>query len=261
MLDIEDFDPGPPQRFARQFAAVPSYSELKDAFWLDWGPIFYRGRLDGTAKVLCIASDPGATERIALRTLVGDAGQRVQGFLNKLGLVRSYLCLNAYAYALIPGESEEGADLLLRPDHLAWRNALFDMARTPALQAIIAFGAQARNAVANWPGRQGVPVYYLPHPSSRDPNILADKWRAAVNELRTLVTPDEGGDHDIANYGGELVEADYAPIPKRDLPFGLPDFMGDDGWLRTASPPQFASVTRPRLDDRHTLIWKAPVKP
>jgi uracil-DNA glycosylase len=34
--------------------------------------------LDRSAKVLCIASDPGPTERIVGRTLVGDAGQRVQ---------------------------------------------------------------------------------------------------------------------------------------------------------------------------------------
>jgi uracil-DNA glycosylase len=260
MVDFENFDPGPPQAFARHFAAVPSYVEFKEAFWLDWGPIFYRGRLDGTAKVLCIASDPGATERIALRTLVGDAGQRVQGFLNKLGLVQSYACLNAYAYALIPGESEDGDDLLLRPEHLTWRNTLFDMAKTPALQAVVAFGAQARNAVSNWPGKDGIPVYNLPHPSSRDPNVLAQKWREAVVKLRTVVTPDEGGDPTGANYGETLAEEDYAPIPRRDLPFGVPEFMGDDRWLRGGSPPQYASVTRPRPDDRHTLIWKAPIK-
>jgi hypothetical protein len=55
--------------------------------------------------VLCLASDPGPTERIAGRTLVGNAGQRVQGLLAKLGLTRSYLCLNAWAYALRPSKA------------------------------------------------------------------------------------------------------------------------------------------------------------
>ncbi|TBA52710.1 uracil-DNA glycosylase family protein [Rhizobium ruizarguesonis] len=260
MLEIEEFDAVPPPHFARHFASVPSYTQFKDTFWLDWGPIFYRGRLNGSAKVQCIASDPGATERIALRTLVGDAGQRVQGLLQKLGLVNSYLCLNAYAYALIPSQSQDGDDLLLRADHLAWRNLLFDMAKAPALQAVIAFGAQARNAVANWPGKGSIPVFNLPHPSSHDADLLADGWRSAVVELRTMVTADDGGDINGANYGEILSEADYAPISKADLPFGLPDFVGDDSWLRMASPPQFASVTRPRPDDRHTLIWKAPIK-
>ena len=68
--------------------------------------MFYRGRLDGSARVLCVASDPGPTERIAGRSLVGNAGQRVQGLLAKLGLTRSYLCLNAWAYARA---SEPGA--------------------------------------------------------------------------------------------------------------------------------------------------------
>src|SRR3546814_14179292 len=85
-----EFDKGPLQPFARIFAACPDYGALKCHFWYDWGPIFHRGRTNGSARVLCIASDPGATARIAARTLVGDAGQRVQGFLAKLGRTRSY---------------------------------------------------------------------------------------------------------------------------------------------------------------------------
>src|SRR6266581_586882 len=84
-----EFDPGPSPEFAELFAQAPDYGPYKHHFWGDWGPIFYRGRLDGSARLLCIASDPGATERIAARTLVGNAGQRVQGFLAKLGLTRS----------------------------------------------------------------------------------------------------------------------------------------------------------------------------
>ena len=51
-----------------------------------------------------------------------------------------------------------------------------------------------------------------------------------------------------------------APIPRRDLPFGAPDFLGDDSVGRAASPPQRTSVRRPQPDDRHTLIWVAPRK-
>ena len=80
-----DFDAGPPPAWATRFASSPDYGSFKQHFWYDWGPVFYRGRLDGTARLLCIASDPGPTERVANRTLVGDAGQRVQGFLAKLG--------------------------------------------------------------------------------------------------------------------------------------------------------------------------------
>jgi hypothetical protein len=34
--------------------------------------------------------------------MVGDAGQRVQGFLSKLGLTRSYVLVNAHPLALHP---------------------------------------------------------------------------------------------------------------------------------------------------------------
>src|SRR3712207_402801 len=99
---MAEFDPGPPPAIGEHLDALPSYAAQRDLFWYDWGPVFHRGRLDRTARLLCVASDPGPTERIACRTLVGDAGQRVQGFLTKLGLTRSYLLVNAFAYALRP---------------------------------------------------------------------------------------------------------------------------------------------------------------
>src|SRR4051812_2832687 len=54
-----DYDPGPPAAFNQLFDAVPDPGVFRDDFWSDWGPVFYRGRLDGSARLLCIASDPG----------------------------------------------------------------------------------------------------------------------------------------------------------------------------------------------------------
>ena len=55
MTDI-DFDPGPPPELAEHFAAVPGYPADKQAlFWYAWGPVFYRGRLDKSARLLGIA--------------------------------------------------------------------------------------------------------------------------------------------------------------------------------------------------------------
>src|SRR5215208_818566 len=102
-----EFDAGPPREFAEVFTRLPNYEPYREHFWYDWGPIFYRGRLDGTARVLCIASDPGPTERIGGRSLIGNAGQRVQGFLAKLGIDKSYLLLNAWAYALHPSQASD----------------------------------------------------------------------------------------------------------------------------------------------------------
>jgi hypothetical protein len=255
-----EFDSGPPSQFAALFAQTPDYSPFKTLFWFDWGPVFYRGRLDGSAKVLCIASDPGATERIANRTLVGDAGQRVQGFLKKIGLTRSYVCLNAFAYALIPSKAKD-ADVVLRAsEHVTWRNRLYDLAKGVHVAAIIAFGGEAQQAVNLWTGKGNTPVLSLPHPSSRDPKKLIDAWRASVVQLRPIVPPDADGIPYPPNYGPQFLETDYERIPARDLPFGVPIWFGDDAWLRKKSQNvEHSSVNRPKPDDRHTLIWKAPV--
>lgn len=253
------FDHGPPAELARHFAEVPD-PPVKDHFWFDWGPIFYRGRLDGSARVLCIASDPGPTERIAGRSLVGDAGQRVQGFLAKIGLTHSYVCLNAWAYALKKGGQSAELKKVKDPEQAKWRNRLYDLATGPKLEVIIAFGGQAREAVKAWTNRPAVPVFEVPHPSSGQdqPSMkkMLDEWRKAVDELRKKVTPDPDGSTSGANYGSKFEESDYTPIPRADLPFGIPAFLGDDAWVRKGGHG-FNSVDRPPNDD-HTLIWKAP---
>src|ERR1700747_1344316 len=109
------FDSGPPPGIAAICGQCPPPATPK-AFWTAWQPIFYRGRLDGSARLLCIASDPGPTERIADNTPVGGAGQRVQGFLSKLGLTHSYLCINAFPYALHPSYGAQVDTLLAAHD-------------------------------------------------------------------------------------------------------------------------------------------------
>ena len=253
---MPDFDRGPAAALAQHFAAVPDPPDRKD-FWFDWGPVFYRGRLDQSARVLCVASDPGPTERIAGRTLVGNAGQRVQGFLAKLGLTDSYVCVNAWAYALHPGRAGAERKKLSDPAQRDWRNALYDRVTGPNLQAIVAFGDMAQEAVAQWDTKPPVPVHDVPHPSSRDDKKLLDAWRAAVVELRTTVTPDAGAANTGPNYGAAFTEEDYAPVPRADLPFGAPDFLGDDSWVRAKPGGAQNSVERPSPDDGHTLIWHA----
>lgn len=235
---MASFDPGPPAAVAKLFGQLPSYTAPKEAFWFDRGPIFYRGRLNKSARVLCVAQDPGPIERIANRALVGDAGQRVQGFLTKLGLTRSYVCLNAFAYAMIPTQAATGDQLLQDPAHTVWRNKVFDLVTGPRLQAVVAFGAKAEMVVDLWPGHGGVPVFKILHPSSHNPVALLNDWRAAITALRAIVTPDSKAKAKLPNYGTTFVAADYAAIPRADLPFGVAPHVGNDAWARqfAASP-------------------------
>jgi hypothetical protein len=141
---------------------------------------------------------------------------------------------------------------------MAWRNELYDAAKGQSIQAIVAFGAQAQRAVTLWSGKGNTPVLNLPHPSSRDPNALLTAWRAAVSILRQSIAPDADGNPSLPNYGATFIEADYARVPLRDLPFGVPAWIGDDAWGRNQTPSHNNCVSRPNPDDEHTLIWIAP---
>ena len=189
---------------------------------------------------------------------MGDAGQRVQGFLSKLGLTRSYVLVNAYAYALHPSRAPDARPLLSQNDHRRWRNKLYDMVSGSDLEAIVAFGGEAQAALDLWDDRPDVPVFELPHPSSRNPDTLVNRWRAGIDDLRAIVTPDSDGDPLPPNYGSKFREEDYARIPLRDLPFGVPEWFGDDSWGRTAKRRHNNSVSRPGSDLEHTLVWQAP---
>ena len=57
-------------------------------------------------------------------------------------------------------------------------------------------------------------------------------------------------DHPRESYD---LETDYAAIPRRDLPFGVPDPIGDDAWVRATNG--HGSVTRP---DPFTISWVIP---
>src|SRR5215510_667098 len=118
---MQEFDPGPVQDPFRTLAAnYPDVSAYPFTdFRLEWGPIFHRGRLDGTARVLCIGQDPGQHENVLRRILVGEAGRRVQGFLAKLGITRSYVHINALLYSVL---GSGNAKYVAKPGPRDYRN-------------------------------------------------------------------------------------------------------------------------------------------
>jgi hypothetical protein len=182
----------------------------------------------------------------------------VQGFLAKLGLTRSYVCVNAYAYALLPSRSMSAIPILSEPEQRSWRNELFSMIIGPQLQAVVSFGLQARIAVEQWSGAPPLMIKNVPHPSSRDAAKLINEWRSAVADLRTVVTPDPDGNSAGPNYGEKFAESDYAPIPRADLPFGPTELAGRYSRGRQSRPKRRNTVKRDPADLLHTLIWHAP---
>jgi hypothetical protein len=268
--EIAQSDPGPIGAMKTFMDATPDYeAEVGDSttFWYAFGPVLYRGRLDGSARVLCIASDPGPAECLpfARRTLIGDSGQKTQGFLAKLGLTRSYALVNAFAVAMRPSQKTKGLQVL--KTNVAIRNArqgLYDrLLEGGALQAIVTFGDVAHQAYDLWetsnPAVQAVPSFKLAHPAAVDRDGSGDDealkgWAKAVKKLRTVVTADVDGDASGPNFGAYFTEVDYARIPRWDLPPMAPAYVGDDSWGRAASPRHNNCCERPSPDDGVSLL-------
>ena len=94
--------------FATLVAEYPGEEVYPSAdFRVEWGPIFHRGRLDGSARVLVLGQDPATHEAISRRILVGEAGQRVQGLLAKVGITDSYVMVNAFLYSVFGQQGGE----------------------------------------------------------------------------------------------------------------------------------------------------------
>jgi len=98
---MAEFCPGYPAPFDALVADYPGEDVYPSAdFRVEWGPVFHRGRLDGSARVVVLGQDPATHEAISRRILVGEAGQRVQGLLAKLGIDHSYVMVNTFLYSV-----------------------------------------------------------------------------------------------------------------------------------------------------------------
>ena len=273
--EMAESDPGPSGTIKAVMDATPDYqAEMGDTttFWYAFGPVLYRGRLDGSARVLAIASDPGPAECLpfARRALVGDSGQKTQGFLAKLGLTRSYSLVNGFAVALRPSQKTKGLKALkenvaIRTARHGLYNALF---AGGGLEAIVAFGDVAHQAYDLWaasnPAVKVVPSFKLAHPAAVDRdgsgNDAALKaWAQAITTLRGIVTADPDGDPTGPNFGDFFTEVDYARIPRWDLPRVTPAYLGDDSWGRGATPRHNNCCKRPSPDDSVSLLLSPPI--
>jgi uracil-DNA glycosylase len=117
---------------------------LKD-FRVEWGPVFHRGRLDGTGRILVIGQDPAQHEAVLRRILVGTAGKRVHGFLRRLGVNRSYVLINTFLYSVFGqgGGARQIKNAAITAYRNRWIKAILD---SSPIEAVVAFGGLANQA-------------------------------------------------------------------------------------------------------------------
>ncbi|MCA5893883.1 hypothetical protein LEP48_11040 [Isoptericola sp. NEAU-Y5] len=243
------FDTGPTRRFRTLCRRYPDDTVYRgaDGFRSLWGPVFYRGRANGTARLLVVGQDPAQTEAFTRRILSGQAGRRVQGFVEKLGFTSSYLMVNAFLYGIYNQSMALGH--LNDPGVLEYRHRWFAAALAPGrVEAVVTFGnpaSQAWQTFLGSPEGAGVSVFHQRalHPTADKPGgpisrrDLLDNWNVALSRLHARVTaPDVV--RPLVPYGGDLTPGELPGIPSRDLPAGIPPWMrSTDFWAGPGDPP------------------------
>jgi uracil-DNA glycosylase len=245
------FDPGyftePFRTLCSEFPSSDGYPQSR--FRLEWGPIFHRGRLDGSAKILVIGQDPAQHEAIVRRILVGEAGRRVQGFLSKLGITKSYVMINAFLYSVygsVRAENRRNVQLV------GYRNRWLDaLILNSQIEAVVALGNHATEAWQMWkdtPSGKGfdIPFCTIMHPTypesfskgNRTKLIESTKkmlqnWNKGLEILKAAITHPDIEKNPVVLYGEAFIDGEKPEIPSIDYPAGLPEWMRElDGWAR-----------------------------
>jgi hypothetical protein len=244
------FDPGyseePFLALVREYPEADVYPSGQ--FRVEWGPIFHRGRLDGSARMLIIGQDPAQHESIVRRILVGEAGRRVQGFLAKLGITTSYVLINTFLYSVYGSVK---AATRKNPALVAYRNKWIDALLAGGnVEAVLALGSAAEEAWGFWkatPAGSASAVAFAPvtHPTQPESSSEGDKtklaqatrrllnnWNAALQALAPAIAhPDVSCV--LKLYGDTWTDGDRLPMPENDFPAGLPAWMREqDGWAK-----------------------------
>lgn len=243
------FDTGPTGVFRTLCRNYPDDTVYKgsDGFRSLWGPIFYRGRANGSARLLVIGQDPAQTEAVTRRILSGQAGRRVQGFVEKLGYSKSYLMINAFAYGIY--NQTMALPHLNDPAIQAYRHQWLEAAFAKGkIEAVVTFGTPAFNAWTAFKATvagQAVSVFHhrALHPTADKPGgpitrkDLLDNWNVALQALHAkILKPDVV--KPLVLYGNDFVPADLPEIPSRDFPMGLQSWMRTkDFWATMAATP------------------------
>jgi len=252
------FDPGcfkePFVTLAENYPEADVYPS--NQFRVEWGPIFHRGRLDGSARVLVIGQDPAQHETVIRRTLVGEAGRRLQGLLAKLGITTSYVLVNTFLYSVYGSvKTATRKD----PRLVGYRNRWFDALLVGTkVEAVISLGTAANEAWDLWKATPAglasavvhAPVTHPTQPESFSKGVkvklvaattkMLQNWNAGLQVLSPAVThPDVATP--LVPYGTAWANGDRIPIPQNDYPAGVPAWMrDDDGWAKRTGPDDLA---------------------
>ena len=263
--DVWEHDPGPTSAsgWAQLFAETPNYRGLgravvgREAFRWHHGPMFFRGRLDGSVKVVVVGQEGAQDESLSHRSFTGGTGARLQHLLRHLGIDRSYLFLNSFVYPIFGQYTDDLRPLAQdrRSPIVIHRHRILDKAIVDGdVRLVIAVGRAAKESIATWIGAHGgsadpdrleqaslgslpgrVRVVGVVHPGAAaggstsairaDFQRACDRVRGWVNADASWLPADPGVTRDL----GVAFQYRSAAIPYRDFPFGTCPRLGRGG--------------------------------
>ena len=156
-----EHDPGPTKSsgWAKLFAETPNHRGLgravvgREAFRWHHGPMFFRGRLDGSAKVVIVGQEGAQDESLSHRSFTGGTGARMQHFLRHIGLDRSYVFLNSFVYPIFGQYTDDLRPLAQDPRSpiVMHRHRILDKAVVDGdVRLVVAVGRAAKESIATW---------------------------------------------------------------------------------------------------------------
>jgi uracil-DNA glycosylase len=263
-----DPGPSADHRWARLFAETPNYRGLgralsgRDEFRWHFGPMFYRGRLgDNAVRVLVIGQEGAQDESLGHRSFVGGSGARMQHVLRHLGITRSYLFLNTFVYPIFG--QYDGADLLWLAQNpqspiVKHRHAIFNyLVERNDLRLIVAVGRAAKETVHTWVKSRGgtcpagqhdvsectataidprTRIVGVVHPGAGGKGgstaAIIEDFKRALRKIDGWIANDPSwlpADADGQRGTADTFSYRSAPIPFRDLPYGVAWRVGQGG--------------------------------
>ena len=262
--DPWEHDPGPTSAsgWAALFAETPNYRGLglavlhREAFRWHHGPMFFRGRLDGSARVVLVGQEGAQDESLSHRSFTGGTGARMQHFLRHLGMDRSYLFLNSFVYPIFGQYTDDLRPLAQDPASpiAQHRNRILDKAIVDGDgRLVVAVGRAAKESIATWVKAHGgnadpdhldnatlgslptrVRLVGVVHPGSVSGSTSAIKadFQRACNRIKSWLDADPGwlpADPGVPRNLDAAYQYKSAAIPYRDFPFGTCPRLGRGG--------------------------------
>jgi uracil-DNA glycosylase len=269
-----DLGPTTASGWAGLFAETPNYRGLglavlgREVFRWHHGPMFFRGRLDGSARVVVVGQEGAQDESLSHRSFTGGTGARMQHLLGHLGLDRSYLFLNSFVYPIFGQYGQHLRPLAQDPRSpiVAHRHRILDKAVLDGdVRLVIAVGNAAKESVATWVGAHGgsadpdhldnaspgglpgrLRLVGVVHPGSASGGstsaIKAD-FQRACDRVKGWLAADPGwlpADPGMPRNLDLPFQYTSAAMPFRDFPFGTCPRLGRGGTSSNRSDDQRA---------------------